>query len=500
MMLRTRHLRMVVAMLAVAATVLACSDAADPVAESEALRQQQCDQETVALAETVSFLASLHADLAAADHLAGEVPQGGPALQEALVSQAGRVAGLGCERTAIRSRLLAATTSTMLPDPIAAAVGAELAAGLLGEEPPSGIERTVTPDDDLARIVAAAPAGSVLTLAAGDHQPSETVRMVRDVELRGAGRDTTTVTVDAATSALVVQAPARVEITDLALVQAASETVAVVQLPPTGAVLEGVRITGGSIDEDGSGGSGVVITAGPEQDGVPGPLAAFGGSGLDATRLLDVEVADNAGPGIVVAGAAQPRIVRAEVRDNGICGVCYLDRASGVLIDSMVAGSEIGVLVSGTAAPRLTRTRLVGNLDAGLVLEDRAGGRYLDVRLEGNGERGVLVTDDADGWFEDLVAVDNGALGIAVTDRATAQLLRAQVTGSEHALWVESESSVVSDDGRYADSIEVAVVVRGSARLTGSGNRCEGSPFDVGLFDDAEVALIGEECRVTDER
>lgn len=495
----TRPARTILAALVLAAAVLSCSDATDPVAEAQAFRQQQCDQATSTLTATVISLASLHADLTAEDHLAGVVPPPWPALQEALASQAVRVAGLGCDQTMIGARLEAATTSTLLPDPIAAAVGAELVAGLLGEEPPSAVGWTISPDDDLARVVAAAPAGSVLTLTAGHHRPSEPLRIVRDMELRGAGPEATTVTVDTATSALVAQGPARVWVSGLSIVHAASETVAVIQLPPAGAVLQDVRIIGDS-DADGSGGSGVVITSGVEQDAVSGPLAALSGSGLDATRLLDIEVVDNAGPGIVVAGAAEPRLVRAEVRDNGLCGVCYLDRAGGVLVDSEVAGSDIGVLVSGAAAPRLTGTRLVGNHDAGLLLEDRAAGRYLDVHLEANGERGILVADDASGWFEDLVALDNAILGIAVTDRAFVRLLRAEAIGSEHALWIESEGEVVSDDGRYATSIEVAVVVRGSARLTGRGNRCEGSSFDVAVFDEAEVALVGDGCGITEER
>ncbi|MFU8839211.1 MAG: right-handed parallel beta-helix repeat-containing protein [Nitriliruptoraceae bacterium] len=499
MVIGARRVWMVVALLVLATTVLACSAEPDPVAEAEAVREQRCDAEIPTLAETLTALATLSSDVSAEEHLSGQVPPRQPQAQAALERQAALVASLGCERTSIRSRLQAATTSTLLPDPIAASVGQELAARLVGEEPPGPVQRTVTTDEDLARVAAAVPVGSVLTLAEGEHRPSEPIRIVRDLELRGAGRDETTVTIDTAGTALVAQEPAKVRLSGLTIAHEASSTVAVVQLPPTRTVLRDVRITGGMADDEG-GGTGVVLGATDTATGVPGPLAALGGSGLDATLLLDVEVVDNAGPGIVVGGAAKPRILRAEVRDNGLCGVCYLDRAGGVLVDSEVAGSEIGVLVSGTAAPRLTRTRLVDNLDAGLVLEDRAAGRYLDVRVERNGERGVLVTDDASGSFEDLMVVDNATFGIAVTDRAAVTLLRTDAAGNEHALWIESDAEVSSDDGRYADSIEVAVVVRGSARLTGSGNRCEGSPFDVGLFDDAEVALEGDGCVVTDER
>lgn len=468
----------------------------DPQVTAEEERFQACQEELDALAAAIDDLAASYGRLTTEDYLSGVAPSSAQPAEQAIDRTIATIRALGCAPEQVAAQLEVAPTGRAATDPIAARVARQLRSSVTGTPLEDASLVTVTTEDDLARVVAAAPEGSVLELAAGEHHTTDVVRVQRSLTIRGTGRDQTTVRSQAEGVALVAGPGVELELTDLTIEHTGSSTVGVLQLDTERFLLRQVRVTGGTRGDDDIGGAGILVG----NRGVGPPTV--GGRGLVGVSavLLDVEVVDNQGPGVLLSGTAAPRIVRATVADNGVCGVCYLDAAAGTVTDSDVRGSDVGVLVSGTAAPVVTDTLVADNRVDGILIEERARGRYADNRVHGNGERGILVTDDAA-----PVVIDNdvrapGELGIAVTARARPTLTGNRVEGHTYGIWAEGDVEVELVGNQVTATEEIAIVLRDAARAVGSGNSCLDNPFDLALFDTSQAELTDSGCDVVDER
>lgn len=490
-----RARRTALAILAVALAA-ACSDPG--AAEQE--QQAACQTTVTGLDQAIERLGDAYEQLTADGYLAGETPPGAAAARAAADRQVANLVDLGCDPEFVRDALRGVSPAPGT-DPIAAAVAAEVRRGLLGDPAPVALEREVGVEEDLARVVAAAPAGAVLRLSPGEHLTDEVIRVVRPVTILGSGTDDTTIVSSADQAAIVATDAAALRLSDVTVRHAAQSSVAVVQILVDGALLQRVRITGGATAADGGGGAGLVVTV----DGMgPQPFAATDHARFSLTpwrtTLVDLEVVDNQGPGLVVAGTAAPRIVGAVLRGNGLCGVCYLGAASGSFSGAVVTENGLGLLLSGRAAPVVTDTQVRDNREDGILVEERASGRIEDSTVTGNPGRGVLVTDQAVTVLARMEVAGNGELGVAVAGAARASFSELVVVGHEYGIWLEGTSEADVTASEVRDSSEVAVVVRGQAGLRGEGIRCEHVEVGLLLLEEATTEHTGAGCELTDQR
>lgn len=529
------------ALLGAAVLLVGCTDRPDLADRAPDLGDpERCAEAVTALVAELQEHVDAYAAVSAEAFLAGDPDRLPAPADEVIVEGLEVVAGLGCDPETVDRHLRTGIGGLTADGPIREAVVAELRVQLLDGAPPQPWERELTPADDLARVLAAAPDGSALTLTAGTHRPSEPLRATRELTLSGSGADETRVVVEGGDSALVVDAPAPVEVADLTIKHEASATAAVVQVATPTVELHDVRVTGGAADDQGAGGAGILIGV-----AFPGPVPGDPDD-LDAATptLRDVEVVDNHGAGILVTDNAAPRIVGAAVRDNGSCGICYLEAAAGTVTGATIAGNTTGLAISQDARPTATEIHLADNVQDGVIVDGDSAPRLDDLEVVDNGRHGVLVTDAATVELAGASFGGNGGFGLAVGEEATADLADLEVDGHEVGLWVEEEARatlsggglaatggddvvgiVVEDADLVADGTaisgyelglelredaraeltgvvisetgEAAVVARDRSMLTGADTSCEDNPFDVVLFDEAANELDGDGCTAT---
>jgi SpoVK/Ycf46/Vps4 family AAA+-type ATPase len=194
--------------------------------------------------------------------------------------------------------------------------------------------------------------------------------------------------------------------------------------------------------------------------------------------LEDVSVSDiSSGPGIVLAGGADPLVRRcrtARTKDNGLA---VTERSRGTFEECEFTGSTASAInVSGTSSPSLSRTT---------------------VRECGDASASVLVTEDSTAEFDRLEITDAAGTAIAVRSGANPLIRYATVT-APGGIGVE-----VSDDGR--GRLEHCVVERagGVAVRVGGGANVSFRDCAFRSADDAGIAVesggmgVVLDCEVT---
>lgn len=313
----------------------------------------------------------------------------------------------GCDLSRFRDDFRKGVGAVKAHGALAQAVLLRLTASVTGEL--GRIPETVRlgPHDDLPRAIARLAPGSTVRLAEGSYRLDQELVLLAGVTVRGAGAGRTRVLSSAAGSALVVIASERVELRDLAMLhQGGSVASVVVSGPSSHLVLTGVRVGGGTTHGKQGGGSGIVMTSGPE------PVR-----GTETTlEVTDSVFADNDIAGMLLTGGHRVSIRRSRFKDNGQCGVCFSGVSSGAVRDSRFsdnavgvaviddarplldhdtfAGGKVGVQASDRAAPVIRHSRVTSVERAALIFSDHTAGRVGDVKCPGV-LFGILVLDKA---------------------------------------------------------------------------------------------------------
>lgn len=281
------------------------------------------------------------------------------------------------------ARLARGLAAVPASGPVAAAVLARLSATLVARPTPT--PGPLRPGADLGAALAAAPAGGTVELGAGTFDLPATLVALDAVTLKGAGRGRTILRSTASDAAVLDLAVGRVELRDLDLAIAATGgSSGVVAGSEASLVLTRVGVRGARAGT--AGGAGVLMSA-----------TGTGGSGRGATlEVTDSEFSGNAWAGIGVTGGHLVSIVGGTFRDNGACGVCFLDASGGSVSASTLAGNPVGVGVTGTARPTLVDVTIGGG-DVGVQLEGASVATLDRVTVSGATRAAIIVTGTAGG-------------------------------------------------------------------------------------------------------
>lgn len=213
---------------------------------------------------------------------------------------------------------------------------------------------TLTPGDDLAAAIAAAPAGAVLVLGPGRHELPSGLGIRRPLVLVGSG-DATLVA-----PLIALEADGAVTLRDLAIegaVRVAGHTVASLQDCRV-ALAEAAGLT-------------------------------FADDATGEVRACLIERCT--GPGVQVADRAAPLLEGCILLDNGDAGLAWEGEAGGEAHGNLCEGNASGIRVAGRAAPRLVHNTLRGNAGDALVYLEGAGGMATANLCDGNRGRDIVV-------------------------------------------------------------------------------------------------------------
>lgn len=317
----------------------------------------------------------------------------------------------GCDPARTRAELTSGLRRVSAEDPVADAILRQLTASITGEAATEPTVTAVAVGDDLRDALAMSPDGSTLQLEAGEYRLDGPLVLLAGIEIRGAGRDATTIVSTAAETAVLALTERRVELAGLTVRREGDAPGSVVLGGPAASiVVSEARLTGGTADSEGQGGAGILMYA-------AGDEAAGRGTTLEVTNA---ELRDNQAAGIVLTGGHRSSIVGAVFASNGQCGICFLDASDGSVEDSTFDGNGVGIAVAGTAAPALLRISVTGG-EVGLQVSDSAAPAVEGATISGSARAAVIYSGATAGSL-DRVTCQNVPFGVVVGNESRPHL------------------------------------------------------------------------------
>lgn len=324
-------------------------------------------------------------------------------LQSALGDAQTAISRYGCDPAQTRVALERRLAELEPEGPLADAVLRQLTVSMLGELPAEPTETVVAPGDDLRDVLARSPDGSTIVLEPGEHRLDQTLVLLVGVELRGAGRDGTTIVSTAPEAAVLAPTDRRVTIRGMTIRHEGGEPASVLVGGSASSIaVSDVRLTGARADLDGQGGAGVLLFG---AEGEPGDR-------VTTLEVTDVELVDNEAAGLVLSGAHRTSVVRADVRGNGQCGICFLGASDGSVEDSTFEANGVGIAATGTSRPSLVRLTVRGG-EVGVQAADESQPALQEVTVVASERAAVIYTGSAGGGIDRLTCQDVG-FGIVV--------------------------------------------------------------------------------------
>lgn len=318
----------------------------------------------------------------------------------------------GCDPDAFARKLQADLNALKPSGPIAVAVRDRLTASITGQIPDKPVDRTVRVTESLAKVLATAPAGSVLRLEQGDHRTLQPLVLLDGVSLIGAGRDKTRILSGAPDVAVLDVTPAKVELRALSLVRDTGVPGSgIVTGPAAALVLADVTISGGRLSTSKQGGAAVHLS-GQASD----PAATGTTLQVDRSRFVN-----NAWAGIAVTGRHRVSVVASAFADNRECGLCFMDGSEGSVSRSRFTGNRVGIAALGSSRPQVIDNTLSGG-EVGIQADAKAVPALRDNRVTSAAKAAVIYGGTSGGTIQGTTC-PGVKFGIVVGTKAAPTLL-----------------------------------------------------------------------------
>ena len=315
-----------------------------------------------------------------------------------------------CSQSQFTSDLQAGLATIHPKGTIARAVLERISATLLGKMGQDSETKAVWPTEDLAQAAAEVAPGSTLELQAGTYRLSDSLVLLDEVTIEGAGKGRTIIESTAPDAAIVVATASPVEVTNLSLLlEPKVPASGVVSGPTAQLVLTNVRISG--------------ATSGNSQGGAAVQLAGTANQAAGTQTTLEVtgsQFDHNSWAGITVSGGHRVSVVSSTFSDNGQCGVCFLDAGSGSIDKSTFTNDAVALGATGTSAPVLLRSTISGGT-VGIQVADKAAPIVDNVRITGAARAAVIFSGTAGGSMTNVTCAKN-KYDIAIATTATPSL------------------------------------------------------------------------------
>jgi parallel beta-helix repeat protein len=328
----------------------------------------------------------------------------------------------------------------------------------------------VTPDDDLTQVLPLLGPGSTVTLGEGTFTLDATILVQSDLTLIGAGQKDTVIESSASAAALAVLGAGSLTLNDLTLARVGDEPGSVLLAVDANLQAVDVTVSGGRVDAEDAGGSGIVLSA--EN---PGPVVS----------LDRVTVSQNEAAGIAITGVMAPTIVNSSIAENGECGICYFDDSGGQLQFTAVQGANVGVQISGSAAPEIAHNDFTENAVAGLLIEGSSSPVVVDNRIAGVGDTVGIDVQGAAAPIVQANRLEGLAVGLSLRGESVASVSDNGFRESDVGLLVAG----TANPEVFSNSMEEIAT---SAMLHSASSTGRFSNITITAADGAAVVLEGE--------
>ena len=347
----------------------------------------------------------------------------------------------------------------------------------------------VSPGDDVESVLGLLDDGSTLTFAAGTYELQRPLLVARAITLIGENVTTTTISSSSADAAIVVVGQGDLIMRDLRVEHVGTAAASVVLSFNRPVDLRDVHLAGGLADDQGGAGNGLVLTD-----------ETFGGTQSEPSEkprsvVTSTVITNNAGAGIAVSGALQPRIEEVEISENSICGMCFFGTASGEVVNSSVQRNDFGIQIGDDAAPRITDNVISANATAGMVVLGTAAPVITANTFADNEQAAIAVQESAAPVITGNLLRSN-PFGISVLSDGATQVIDNDIDGGEVGLQVDEQAMPLVRDNRLTGTLGVGIAVTGQAGGTYIDNNIavgEG----VGMVVDGEAAPVIDGLIVT---
>jgi hypothetical protein len=490
------HGRAVAVSVATAMLVTACSSGPPvPTAAELAASQAQdrlytaCQRLSQDIAERLQAYVDQFAPID--ETAAGALEAGVPDTADlAVASEQFRVrrAALACQPREFQLLLTIALADVEGNGALGQAVAAQVRDAVLETSGPAATV-TVEPGDDLAAAVHDAGPRAEIRLAAGTYRLEESLVLLRDTTLIGAGSDATFIVSSAPGAAVLNLGDGHFAAEGISFTHDGQDPASVLVLATGGYDLFAVSLTGGVADDTLSSGFGLVLGGGP---------AASEGDRTE--RLEDVIATGNGAGGIVVAGDRAPVMTGLGIYDNVGCGICWVAASGGSLADSTITGNVTGVSVADSATPTVTDTTVERNTAAGMVVDVDATLRIKRGRVTDNGVVGLAATGSGTFIIDATVVGQHTEVGILTEGQSMAQLTGVELSGSPVSVLAREASNVTARNVASADATDAHILFSGSSTGLVDGGTCAGSGPKIVLLEDSTADTRDAGCDVIDQR
>lgn len=455
-------------MLVLAALASACSsDADDQTGEALARPVADCDATAAGVVERLVEFASPFQDLAPEEFLAQPELDG---IEDYRSDVAGMLINEDCNAEVFEglldTRLQALRGESLLID---------FLVGAIRSDPAERETRDVVvePGDDLAGVLGSLGGGSTVTLTSGVHEVDETLLVQVDLVLIGESRERTEIRSSAGDAAIAVFGDGQLDLRQLSLLHVGSKRSSGVLSFAAPVAVADARVSGAVADDDGIGGVGLLLSAAQIIDADGDALGT--GNQVPSARIVDSEIIDNDFAGVVIAGSLEAAVEGNVASDNGGCGVCFFDGATGFAQANTIANNEIGVQISEGAVPDVASNLIEANTIAGVLIDGDGAAAVFDNDIAGNGEAGV----DVQGSGEPLISDNRFAsqpfsLSLRGTTRATAQ--NNDFVGGEVGLLVGEQATPTAIGNVFRDQSLAALQHEGGSAGEFTDNAVEVTP------------------------
>ncbi len=420
----------------------------------------------------------------------------GPDLQTVTADLRGRAEELGCDAATMGPLVRDELDRLEADSPVQEAVVQTLRSDPLGTLDPSDpdpVTVTVSSAEQLVHALATVGSGSTIRLDPGTYELDDALVPLRPVTIEGAGAEDTVLRSTSPGAAVVLATDGQVHLDGLAVEHVGEEPASVIVVHSGGYRLEDLAVRGGTADDDGAGGFGVLLR--PAATLLTGPASA------DGRTVRDVRLEDNEGGGILVAGPQEPSLSEITVTGSSGCGVCWIGRAAGTLTTATITGQQTGVRVEESAHPTVTGVA-VEDAGVGIALVGSGSPRIRDVTVSGEGEAGIVVGEQARPELRGGDLAVDGEVGLMWLGEAAGSADDVTIRTSRIGVQVDEDATPTLRDLVIEQVGDLAVVATGSSGGTLDGCRCDGTDSGViALIEDTSLAVTGEDaCEVVDDR
>lgn len=323
------------------------------------------------------------------------------------------------------------------------------------------------PSDDLTTVLPLLASGSTISLEPGEYELEGSLLVQSELTLSGSGSDVTTLVSSAEAAVIAVLPGGDLTIFDLSVRHAGDLPASVMVSFNAPLTMADVHLSGGVADADGSGGSGLVVTADTASDepapSVPPPIS------IQRTTFTDNEAA-----GVAVTGMFAPTIAESTFVSTGQCGICLFDDSGGRIFANTFRSNAIGLQIGTSGDVRIDENSFSDQTTADILIDGVAAPVIVDNAFAGDGTVGIDAQDEA---RPEIVANSFASHAVAVSTRAASTALVSEntITGADVGILTAGTSAPEVTSNNIEDSQTAAVQVSESATGTFRGNAISSS-------------------------